>query len=58
MENILLLQRNKYVRGIKFKIYPILSLLISALFIGYGAGMPIPTLVDTVKNGAGVYVLL
>lgn len=38
---------------IKFKIHPILSLLISALFIGLGSGMPVPTLVSTVENGAG-----
>ena len=38
---------------IKFKIHPILSLLISALFIGLGAGMPVPTLVSTVEKGAG-----
>ena len=38
---------------IKFKIHPILSLLISALLIGLGAGMPVPTLVSTVEKGAG-----
>lgn len=38
---------------IKFKIYPVLSLLISALVIGLGAGMPVPTLMDTVEKGAG-----
>ncbi len=38
---------------IKFKIHPVLSLLISALVIGLGAGMPIPTLVSTVEKGAG-----
>ena len=38
---------------IKFKIHPILSLLISALVIGLGAGMPVPTLVNTVEKGAG-----
>lgn len=38
---------------IKFKIHPVLSLLISALFIGLGAGMPVPTLVSTVEKGAG-----
>ena len=27
---------------IKFKIHPVLSLVISALFIGLGAGMPVP----------------
>ena len=37
---------------IKFKIHPILSLLISALVIGLGAGMPVPTLVNTVEKGA------
>ena len=30
---------------IKFKFHPVLSLLISALVIGLGAGMPVPTLV-------------
>lgn len=38
---------------IKFKIHPVLSLLISALCIGLGAGMPVPTLVATVEQGAG-----
>ena len=38
---------------IKFKLHPIISLLISALFIGLGAGMPVPTLVETVEKGAG-----
>lgn len=38
---------------IKFKIHPILSLLIAALAIGLGAGMPVPTLVATVEKGAG-----
>lgn len=38
---------------IKFKIHPVLSLLISALFIGLGAGMPVPELVNTVEKGAG-----
>ena len=38
---------------IKFKIHPILSLLISALVIGLGAGMPVPTLVSIVEKGAG-----
>ena len=39
---------------IKFKIHPILSLLISALVIGLGAGMPVPTLVNTVEKKYGV----
>ena len=38
---------------IKFKLHPVLSLLISALVIGLGAGMPVPTLVSTVEKGAG-----
>ena len=38
---------------IKFKVYPVLALLISALFIGLGAGMPVPALVSTVEKGAG-----
>ena len=38
---------------IKFKIHPVLALLISALFIGLGAGMPVPVLVNTVEKGAG-----
>lgn len=38
---------------IKFKIHPVLSLLISALLIGLGAGMPVPDLVNTVEKGAG-----
>ena len=33
---------------IKFKFHPVLSLL-----IGLGAGMPVPTLVNTVEKGAG-----
>lgn len=39
---------------IKFKIHPILSLLISALVIGLGAGMPVPTLVSTVEKVLGI----
>lgn len=38
---------------IKFKFHPVRSLLISALVIGLGAGMSVPTLVDTVEKGAG-----
>ena len=38
---------------IKFKIHPVLSLLISALVIGLGAGMSAPILVNTVEKGAG-----
>ena len=39
---------------IKFKIHPILSLLISALVIVLGAGMPVPTLVSTVEKVLGI----
>lgn len=38
---------------IKFKIHPILALLISALCIGLGAGMPVPALTAAVEKGAG-----
>ena len=38
---------------IKLKLHPVLSLLISALCIGLGAGMPVPALVATVEKGAG-----
>ncbi|MDD4850287.1 MAG: gluconate:H+ symporter [Gemmiger sp.] len=38
---------------IKFKLHPVLSLLISALAIGLGAGMPVNTLMETVEYGAG-----
>ncbi len=38
---------------IKFKLHPVLSLLISALVIGIGSGMPVATLMDTVEYGAG-----
>lgn len=38
---------------LKFKLHPVLSLLISALAIGLGSGMPVTTLMDTVEYGAG-----
>lgn len=38
---------------IKFKLHPVLSLLISALLIGLGAGMPVTDLVSTVEKGVG-----
>lgn len=38
---------------IKFKIHPVLSLLISALLIGLGSGLPVPTLISSVEEGAG-----
>jgi len=38
---------------LKCKLHPVLSLLISALTIGLGSGMPVTTLMDTVEYGAG-----
>ena len=38
---------------LKCKLLPVLSLLISALAIGLGSGMPVTTLMDTVEYGAG-----
>ncbi len=38
---------------IKFKINPILSLVVAALVIGLGAGMPVDLLSQTVEAGAG-----
>lgn len=38
---------------IKFKLHPVLSLLVSSLFIGLGSGMPIELLSNTVEQGAG-----
>lgn len=38
---------------LKCKPHPVLSLLISALTIGLGSGMPVTTLMDTVEYGAG-----
>ncbi len=38
---------------IQFKVHPVLSLLVSSLVIGLGAGMPISTLSHTIETGAG-----
>ncbi len=38
---------------VKFKIQPILSLLVSALVIGLGAGMSVDLLTSTIEEGAG-----
>ena len=38
---------------LKCKLHPVLSLLISALVIGLGSGMPVTILMDTVEYGAG-----
>ena len=38
---------------VKFKIHPILSLLVSALCIGLGSGMSVLNLMNTIESGAG-----
>ena len=38
---------------VKFKIHPILSLLVSALCIGLGSGMSVLSLMNTIESGAG-----
>ena len=38
---------------IKFKLHPVLSMMISAIIIGAGAGMPLEMISDTVENGVG-----
>ncbi len=38
---------------LKCKLHPVLSLLISALAIGLGSGMPVTSLMETVEYGAG-----
>lgn len=38
---------------IKVKIHPVLSLLISAMFIGLGSGMSVSLLAETIETGAG-----
>lgn len=38
---------------IKLKIHPVLSLLVSSLVIGLGAGMSVPLLASTIESGAG-----
>ena len=45
---------------IKFKLHPVLSMMISAIIIGAGAGMPLTMISDTVEKGfeAGVVVLI
>ena len=36
---------------IKFKLHPVLSMMISAIIIGAGAGMPLTMISDTVEKG-------
>ena len=38
---------------IKFKLHPVLSMMISAIIIGAGAGMPLTMISDTVEKGVG-----
>ena len=38
---------------IKFKLHPVLSMMISAIIIGVGAGMPLTMISDTVEKGVG-----
>ena len=38
---------------IKFKLHPVLSMMVSAIIIGVGAGMPLTMISDTVEKGGG-----
>ena len=38
---------------IKCKLHPVISMMISAVFIGIGAGMPLNLIADTVEKGVG-----
>lgn len=38
---------------IKFKLHPVLSMMVSALAIGIGAGMPLDLVADTVTKSVG-----
>ena len=38
---------------IKFKLHPVISMMLSAVIIGIGAGMPLSTITDTVEKGVG-----
>ena len=38
---------------IKFKLHPVISMMIAAIFIGVGAGMPLTMISDTVEKGVG-----
>ena len=43
---------------IKFKLHPVLSMMVSALVIGIGAGMPLDMVADTVTKGVGTTLLV
>lgn len=38
---------------IRFKLHPVLSMMVSAIIIGIGAGMPLSMISDTVEKGVG-----
>lgn len=38
---------------IKFKLHPVLSMMVSAIIIGVGAGLPLTMISDTVEKGVG-----
>lgn len=38
---------------IKFKLQPVIAIIISAIIIGIGSGMPLPMIVETVTKGMG-----
>ena len=38
---------------IKFKLHPVLSMMVAAIIIGVGAGMPLTMISDTVEKGVG-----
>ena len=38
---------------IKFKLHPVLSMMVAAILIGVGAGMPLSMISDTVEKGVG-----
>ena len=38
---------------IRFKLHPVLSMMVSAIVIGVGAGMPLSMISDTVEKGVG-----
>lgn len=39
---------------IKFKLHPVLSMMVSAIFIGIGAGTPLGLVASTVTKGVGM----
>ena len=38
---------------IKFKLHPVISMMLSAVIIGIGAGMPLEMITSTVEKGVG-----